>query len=71
MSQAIVFSDVLEAAQHLDTDAQNELVAVLTRRLAERGCERVAATACEARREFAAGQCQVMSAAELIREALS
>jgi hypothetical protein len=45
---------------------------VLSRRLAERGWERVAAaTAEQARREFAAGQCPAMTAAELMRDALS
>ena len=71
MSQLSVFSDVLEAAEHLDTEAQTELVAVLTRRLAERGRERVAATVREVRSEFAAGQCQVTDANDLIREAQS
>lgn len=71
MSHHSVFSDVLEAAEHLDVDAQSELVAVLTRRLAERGRERVAATVGEARREFAAGQCQGLNATDLIREAQS
>ena len=71
MSQLSVFSDVLEAAEHLDAEAQSELVAVLTRRLAERGRERVAATVREARREFYEGQCEVISSTDLIREAQS
>lgn len=71
MSQPIVFDDVLDAAEQLDPDAQAELVAVLSRRLAERGRERVTATVEQARREFAAGQCQAMTAAELLREASS
>jgi len=71
MSQPIVFADVLDAAEQLDTDAQSELVAILTRRLAERGRERVAAAVAQARREFVAGQCQAMTAADLVREALS
>ena len=71
MSQKNAFADVLDAAEELDADAQAELVAVLSRRLAERGRERVAATVAQARREFAAGQCQAMSAAELVREARS
>ncbi len=69
MSQLSVFSDVLEAAEHLDAEAQSELVAILTRRLAERGRERVTATVAEARREFAAGQSEVVNATDLIREA--
>ena len=71
MSQPIAFADVLDAAEQLDTDAQAELVAVLSRRLAERGRERVAAVVEQSRREFAAGQCQAMTAAELMREAQS
>ncbi len=71
MSQPIVFADALDAAEQLDTDAQAEPVAILSRRLAERGRERVASTVAQARREFAAGQCQAIKAAELVREALS
>jgi hypothetical protein len=71
MSQQNAFADVLDAAEQLDADAQAELVAVLSRRLAERGRERVAATVAQARQEFVAGQCQPMSAAEIVREAQS
>lgn len=69
MSQPIGFADALDAAERLDPDAQAELVAVLSRRLAERGRERLATVVAQARREFAAGQCQPTTAAELIREA--
>lgn len=69
MSQQSAFADVLDAAEQLDAEAQAELVAVLSRRLAERGRERVAATVAQARQEFTAGQCQPMSAAEIVREA--
>ena len=71
MNQQNTFADVLDAAEQLDDEAQAELVAVLRRRLAERGRERVAATVAQARREFAAGQCQPMTAVELVREAQS
>jgi hypothetical protein len=71
MIQHNPFADALDSAERLDADAQAELVAVLTRRLAERGRQRVAATVAQARREFAAGQCQAMTAAELVREAQS
>jgi hypothetical protein len=64
MSQPIAFADVLDAAEQLDADAQAELVAILSRRLAERGRQRVAETVVQSRREFAAGQCQVMTAAK-------
>jgi len=71
MSEQRAFADVLDAAEQLDVDEQAELIAVLSRRLAERGRERVAATAAQARQEFAAGQCQTMTAAEIVREAQS
>jgi hypothetical protein len=71
MSQQSAFADVLDAAEQLDVEAQAELVAVLSRRLAERGRERVAATVAQARQEFAAAQCQPMTAAEIVREAQS
>ena len=64
MSQQKAFADVLNAAEELDAEAQAELVAILSRRLAERGRERVVATVAQARREFAAGQCEPMSPAE-------
>jgi hypothetical protein len=70
MNQPIVFADVLDAAEQLDADAQAELVAILSRRLAERGRERVVEAVAQARREFDTGQCQVMTAAEIVREGL-
>lgn len=71
MSQQFAFADALDAAEQLDADDQAELVAVLSRRLAERGRERVVAAVEQSRREFAAGQCQPMTAAEMVREAQS
>ncbi len=71
MSQQDAFAEVLDAAEQLDPDAQAELVAVLSRRLAERGRERVATTVAQARREFAAGQCQPMSPAEIVSKGQS
>jgi hypothetical protein len=69
MSKQVNFADVLDAAEELDSDAQAELVAVLSRRLAERGRARVAASAIEAVREFEAGQCRIATSSELMREA--
>jgi len=69
MIQPTAFADALEAAEQLDVDSQAELVSILSRRLAERGRERVVATTTEARREFAAGKCQPMTAADIMREA--
>ena len=71
MNQKIGFADALEAVEQLDPDDQAELVAILRRRLAERGRERVADVVAQSRRESAAGHCQPMTAAEIVREAQS
>ena len=71
MSERNAFADILEAAEQLDLEDQSELVAVLSRRLAERGRERVTATVAEARRELVAGECQPMTAAQIVRDAQS
>ena len=71
MSQEPPFAEALKTVEQLDPDAQAELIAVLSRRLAERGRERVAAAVAEARQEFAAGQCVPMTAADIVREAQS
>jgi tryptophanase len=71
MSKQIAFDEALDAAEKLDAEGQAELAEILKRRLAERGRERVAATVEQARREFAAGQCQPMTAAGVVRETQS
>ncbi len=71
MSHSTAFADALDAVEQLDADDQEEFAAVLNRRVAERGRERVAATVAEARREFDTGKCQPMTAAEIVREAQS
>jgi ribose 1,5-bisphosphokinase PhnN len=71
MSQPVGFADALDAAKQLDAEAQAELIAILSRRLAERGRERLADVVAQARREFAADQCQPTTAEELLREAQS
>lgn len=70
MNQPIALDDVLDAAERLDAESQAELVAILSRRLAERGRRRVVEAVEQARREYAAGQCPPMTAAEIVREAL-
>jgi hypothetical protein len=71
VSKRNAFAEALDAAEQLDADAQGELVEVLSRRLAERGRERVAATVKKARREFAAGKCEPMTATQIVREAMT
>jgi hypothetical protein len=71
MSAGPAFADALETVERLDPEAQAELISVLSRRLAERGRERVAASVAEARQEFARGECVPMTAADIVREAQS
>jgi hypothetical protein len=71
MIQESSFADALDAAEQLDPEAQGQLIEILRRRLAERGRERVAATVEQARREYSAGECVPMTAAEIMREAQS
>jgi hypothetical protein len=71
MNQPVAFDFVLDAAEQLDADAQAELVAILSRRLAERGRQRIVEAVAQARREFAAGQCPNMTAAEIVGEGLA
>ena len=71
MSPKLAFDEVLDAAEQLDIEAQTELVEIMTRRLAERGRERIAISVAQARQEFLAGQYEAMTAAEIVREATS
>jgi hypothetical protein len=71
MTPVMLFSDVLEAADHLSVEEQHELIAILQRRLAEAGRQRLIAEVQEDRQQFAAGGCKPMTAEELVREALS
>jgi hypothetical protein len=68
MSQVMPFGEVLEAADHLSQDEQQELIAILTRRLAQAGRQRLAAEIQEARQEFAEGRCFPTTPNELMRE---
>ena len=71
MSQKTAFDIALDAAEQLDAESQKELADILTRRLADRGRKCIVDAVEQARREFAAGQCQPMTAAEILREAQS
>ena len=65
------FAEVLEAVDQLSSDEQETLVAIVQRRIAERGRHRLAAEVQEARREFAQGLCQPSRADKLMNEILS
>lgn len=71
MERTQPFADVLEAVGQLSPDEQETLVAIVQRRMAERGRKFLAADVQEARRELAAGLCQPSSVDELMNEILS
>jgi hypothetical protein len=62
------FGEVLEAADHLSPDEQQQLIDILNRRLAEAARKRLAAEVEEARQEFAQGRCVPATPDELMRE---
>lgn len=70
MKQALPFAEVVEAADRLTHDEQEELVAILHRRLAQAARDRIAAEVREAREEFANGSCLPATPEELMREIL-
>jgi len=70
MNQSMPFGEVLEAADHLSPDEQEELVDILHRRLAEAGRKRLAAEVKEARQEFAEGRCSPTTPEQLMAEIL-
>ena len=70
MTQLTPFGEVLEAADRLTLDEQEELIAILHRRLAQAARQRLVADVQEARREFAEGRCSPATPDELMREIL-
>jgi len=70
MMQEMPFADVLEAADHLSADEQEELIAILHRRLALAARKQLVADVQDARREFAEGKCKPATPDEIMREIL-
>jgi uncharacterized protein YciW len=68
MTHVLPFGEVLEAADHLSQDEQEELIAILHRRLAQAARQRLAAEVQEARKEFAEGHCLPVTPDEIMRE---
>ncbi len=64
-----IFSDVVDAAEHLSTEEQEELLDILRRRLAERRRAEIVREVQEARAEVAAGQARAASVDEIMDEA--
>ncbi len=70
MTQVLPFGEVLEAADKLSRDEQEELVSVLHRRLAQAARIRMAADIRDSRQEFAEGRCSPATPDDLMREIL-
>ncbi len=70
MTHVLPFGEVLEAADHLSQDEQEELIAILHRRVAYAARQRMAAEVQQARQEFAEGRCSPATPEELMREIL-
>jgi hypothetical protein len=70
MTRVLPFGEVLEAADQLSQDEQEELIAILHRRLAQAARQRLAAEVQEARQEFAQGRCLPATPQEMMREIL-
>lgn len=68
MATVMQFGEVLDAADHLSRDEQEELIGILHRRLAQASRQRLVAEIKEARQEFAEGRCLPMTPGELMRE---
>jgi hypothetical protein len=68
MNQVLPFGEVLEAADQLSQDEQEELIAILHRRLAQAARQRLTGEVQEGRQEFAEGRCLPATPDELMRE---
>ena len=62
--------EVLDAAEALDHDSRVELVSVLSKRLAESSREQFTDHVDQGLADFAAGRYEVMSAADIVAEAM-
>ena len=67
-ARALSFDQVLDATEKLPTEDQAALVAILKRRLAERGRRRLVADIRAARKEMKAGRCKPTSVDDLMDE---
>ncbi|TWU27897.1 hypothetical protein Pla144_26740 [Bythopirellula polymerisocia] len=68
MSQGMQFGEVLEAADHLSPDEQQQLIVILNNRLTQAARQNIVNDVKEADAEFTAGECRVVTPAELMRE---
>lgn len=67
-SPTLPFGEVLEAIDKLPLEQQEDLLAVVRRRLAERGRQQVIENVRQSLREFAAGDTKSGTAADLMKD---
>jgi hypothetical protein len=65
------FATVLEAAEHLPLDAQEELVAILHKRTVEQRRSELVAEIRSARTDYKRGRCKAASADAIMEEILA
>jgi DNA-binding TFAR19-related protein (PDSD5 family) len=70
MTHVLPFGEVLDAADQLTQDEQEELIAILHRRLAHAARQRLITDVQAARQEFAEGRCSPAAPDDLMREIL-
>ena len=71
MPTPMLFADLVEAADQLSLDEQETLIAILHRRVAQAGRQRLVEEIREAEQEFARDGCRPMTPEEMVREILS
>ena len=71
MEKLASFADVLEAADELPLDDQENLAEILHRRVIERRREELAREALRARQEYEQGGCRPVTAGDLVSEILT
>jgi hypothetical protein len=64
------FNEVVDAADRLSPEEQEQLVQILQRRLSQAGRQRVVADVAASRQEFSAGRCTTATPDELMSEIL-
>ncbi|MBN1866864.1 hypothetical protein JW916_06195 [Candidatus Sumerlaeota bacterium] len=68
MALNATFDELLEAVEHLPPEAQEDLVSLIQRRLAEQGRRRIVGEVRQARSEFESGAARPASVDDLVRE---
>lgn len=68
MNPPTTFDQLLDAVERLPSDEQAALMAIVSRRLAEQGRQRIIEEVEQASREFVDGQCSSANVDDIMRE---